>query len=102
MEDRTLAHKVVASVGGETTRIPTRTFWFWFCSKQYLAATDRTDRPSNILFYDKHVIDLCHRICALYRMGEDIETREKPNNHLAVSTPMKKRRTRRALFYRRI
>jgi hypothetical protein len=24
---------------------------------------------SNILFYDEHVIDLYHRICALYRMG---------------------------------
>lgn len=45
---------------------------------------------SNILLYDKHVIDLSHRICALYRMGEDIETREKPNSNLAVSTPHKK------------
>ena len=24
---------------------------------------------ANILFYDKQVIDLYHRICALYRMG---------------------------------
>jgi len=24
---------------------------------------------ANILFHDKHVIDLYHRICALYRMG---------------------------------
>jgi len=26
---------------------------------------------AKLLFYDEHVIDLCHRICALYRMGGD-------------------------------
>jgi hypothetical protein len=24
---------------------------------------------STVLFYDEHVIDLSHRVCALYRMG---------------------------------
>ena len=30
------------------------------------------------------MIDLYHRICALYRMGEDTETKEKSQSNLAV------------------
>ena len=49
----------------------------------------RFARP-NILFYDEHVIDLYHQICALYRMGEDTETKEKSHSNLAVRRPITK------------
>ncbi len=42
---------------------------------------------SNVLFYDKHVIDLSHRICAQYR--DETETREKPDSNLSVSAQTK-------------
>ena len=41
-----------------------------------------------MLFYDEHVIDLSHRMCAI-KWGEDTETKEKPNSNLAVSAHTK-------------
>jgi hypothetical protein len=55
----------------------------------------RFARP-NILFYDERVIDLCHRIRALYRMRKIQKERK---SRTAIS-PTKTRRMRRRFFYR--
>ena len=50
----------------------------------------------NILFYDVHVIDLYHRIRALYRGVKIQKQRKKPPSNPAIATSdHKKRRMRR-------
>lgn len=80
-EDRSLAWRIVRLVAGsESNPRPKQ-------SGSGSAANETLRRPAEqivrfarpkILFYDEHVIDLCPRICALYRMGgEDTETKGK-------------------------
>jgi hypothetical protein len=63
------------------------------CAEQIV----RFARP-NILFYDEHVIDLYHRICALYRVGENTETKEKSHSYPAVRCPPQKTSHETVLF----
>lgn len=39
------------------------------------------------LFYDEDVIDLCHRIGALYRIGEDTKQRKRCTVMLVLPRP---------------
>jgi hypothetical protein len=68
VEQRTNSRPVVA---GERIE-PARTIRYCSCNKRHLTATGRIGvrfAHASILVYDEHVIDLYHRICALYRMG---------------------------------